>query len=495
MKYTDLIPFGEYRPDMPQYGAGLDVCLNVFSRGESYVPISNAAAATAALSSRPFGAASFKASDGASHTFAGTETKLFKLAGSSTWTDVTNSGGDYATANDGFWRFCQYGDRIIAVNGAAGDEVQTYLIGTSTDFEDLNASDAPKARTCAVINNFVFVGNTENSPNEVAWSGLDAPTSWSDNPTTMAGSQRIENEGGAVQAIVGFQNTGIIMQEKAIVRVQFVGPPLKFEFIDAVRGAGAVTTGSVVSHKSVVYFLDEDGFYAFDGTGVIPIGNKRVDKTFYSTLNQNYIDRITSIVDPINKLVIWSYPSVDSDGTPDKLIIYNFEDNKWSHADLEHEILFSALSAGVDLDSLDAIYGDLDSIPFSLDSRAFIGGSVALAIFDTDSKLGFLTGENLTSQFTSKFLQLNPKGRSFVDGVQVYCDADLTSVTATVESADSHAEFATASGPALVSPNNVSQFADLATDGRFQRVNIQIDDQNYTEASGFKLRYKESSDV
>ena len=64
--------------------------------------------------------------------------------------------------------------------------------------------------------------------------------------------------------------------------------------------------------------------------------------------------------DPENKLIIWSYPSVNvpvNTEFNDKMIVYHYESNRWSLVELNHEVLFNALSQGATLEQLDSLAG------------------------------------------------------------------------------------------------------------------------------------------
>jgi hypothetical protein len=130
----------------------------------------------------------------------------------------------------------------------------------------------------------------------------------------------------------------------------------------------------------------------------MPIGAQKVDKTFYNDVNQSYMYRITSAIDPINKLVFWAYPSHNStSGNCDTLLIYNWALSRWATADCNCEMIFRAMTFGYTLDSLDSTGYSLDTLPFSLDSRVWTAGSILLAGFDTTHSLGYFTGTTLAA--------------------------------------------------------------------------------------------------
>jgi hypothetical protein len=437
-----LIPFAEYLPDQPDYNGGTTVATNVIPRTVgSYGAIAGLANVADALTNRPQGANSFRDSAGNVNTFCGDSQDLFRL-GSTAFANVSSSSGAYTTANDAAWEFIQYGERVIGVNGFA-DQPQSYVMGTDVAFSDL-ASAAPRAKHAAVINNFVMLGNTFDTTdggvqNRVWWSAIDDPTDWPTIASADAAAKQSDRQdlpvGGALQRITGAIGglDGAIFCEKAIYRVQYEGPPTVFGFYEVERDRGTPAENSVVNVGPFGFYLGEDGFYRFDGSGSTPIGNQRVDKFFFTDLDQSYYHRIYAAADPINKLVWWSYPGANnSAGRPNHQLIYNWALDRWGYAEIEMELLFRDLSAGYTLDELDQ-FGTMDTLPFSLDSRAWTGGRLLLSAFDSSKRLARFAGSNLeatieTAEVGGNELFGKPSERMFVNGVRPYVDGGAATV-------------------------------------------------------------------
>lgn len=416
-----IIPFGEWLPDRADLGNAATVALNCVPKaGGSYGPFSDIAAFSDALSARCQGAYAGADKDAAVGNFAGDASKLYKLSGT-TFNDVSRTAG-YTTASDEAWHFCQYGNRVIATNFA--DPVQSYVLGGSTLFSDLS-SDAPKARHCALIDpGFLMLGNTSDNvdgaaPNRVWWSAYADPTRF---PTIgSAAAEAAQSDfndlpyGGWVNAVVGAVGgaSGLVFCDTAIYRLDYAGPPVVFQFTCIERQRGTPAPNSVVNIGPFAAFLGPDGFYLNDGQQSRPIGAGKIDKTFYSDLNQNYFDRIYGAVDPINKLIIWVYPSTASqNGLCDSALIYAWEADQWAKASISCEIVFRALASSLTLENLDNVAASLDVLPFSLDSRAWTGGQILLAAFDSDHKYALFNGDSLEATIET--------GESESDGRFIY---------------------------------------------------------------------------
>ena len=71
------------------------------------------------------------------------------------------------------------------------------------------------------------------------------------------------------------------------------------------------------------------------------------------------------------------------------MIIYHYESNRWSLVELNHEVLFNALSQGATLEQLDSLAGtNIDNLTVSFDSAGYSGGLTSLKVFDTSHFLG-----------------------------------------------------------------------------------------------------------
>lgn len=279
---------------------------------------------------------------------------------------------------------------------------------------------APVARYSAVVRNFLCLANTNdatggNQPQRVWWSALNDPTNWP-TPGTAAAAQvqsdynDLFGDGGWIMGIVGDLGTadGAVFMERAVYRMVYAGPPAVFYFFRAEGARGCPAPGSIVQVGPLVYYLGRDGFYVFDGTQSRPIGVNKVDKYFYSNVDQTNLARIVGVCDPINKLVIWAWPDTSAtSGTPNHLLIYNWDLDRWSIADLTIETLVLAMSSGQTIDGWTATYGTLDAVPaIPFDSRVWTGGKDLLGAFDTSHMLNFFNGSAL--QATIDFAEVQP---------------------------------------------------------------------------------------
>ena len=400
-----LVPIGEWLPDQPDYhNPGSSVIHNVYPKTESsYGPVGGFVAQFSALNAKAQGAISVTDNSANVYTFTGTATKLYKTVSLGTFTDI--SGATFATGTNERWSFAPFGNRMLATNFA--NPIQSFTMGSSTTTSDLSAT-APKARYMAVVKDFLMVANTYdavggNQPQQVWWSAINDCTNWPAIGSLAAAQvqsdqQVIPGDQGWIQGLVGNLGTAdvAVFFERSIWRGTYIGSPNIFSFAPAEGARGTPAPGSIVQLGAVVFYLGVDGFYMFDGSNSTPIGAQKIDKWFYSDVAQAYLYNITSSIDPINKLVFWSYPGTgSSNGIPNRLIIFNWAVNRWSVVDMSVELIFKSMTYGYTLDGLDATGYTMETLPFSLDSRIWTGGALVLSAFDSNHKMGYLSGTTL----------------------------------------------------------------------------------------------------
>jgi len=298
----------------------------------------------------------------------------------------------YVTPTDQRWRFTQFGNVLVAANG--GNRLQGLNVDSSTNFSDL-AADAPQSRYITVVRDFVVSGYVNEStvrPNRVQWSALGDESSWANSATTQADFQDIP-DGGSVVGLTGGE-FGLVFMDRSIHRMSYVGSPLVFQFDNISRNLGCYEANTIIQYGGTSFFLSDDGFYACDGQRVIPIGNEKVNRFFFADVNDGLLPLMSAAVDPFRKLVIWAYPSVGS-ATVNKLLIFNYEINKWTSGTTNASRIGTSSTPSFTLEGLD-IFGNLDTIESSLDSRIWLNGKLQFAGVK-DTKIVTFSGVNNTA--------------------------------------------------------------------------------------------------
>jgi hypothetical protein len=310
----------------------------------------------------------------------------------STTADTGTVSFQYTTPTNQRWRFTQFGNVLIAANG--GNRLQGYNLNSSTTFQDL-AADAPQSRYVTVVRDFVvsaYVNSSTVYPYRVQWSALGDESNWTNSATTQADFQDIP-DGGSIVGITGGE-FGLVFMDRSIHRMSYIGSPLVFQFDNITRNLGCYESNSIVQYGGTSFFLSDDGFYACDGQQVLPIGNEKVNRYFWSDVDEGSINLMSAAVDPFRKLVIWAYAS-QSSATVDKLLIYNYQTNKWTSGTTDASRISSSSTPSFDLEGLD-VFGNLEQIMSSFDDRVWLGGKMQFAGVK-NTKIVTFTGANNTA--------------------------------------------------------------------------------------------------
>lgn len=443
MLVQDLrIKLGEWLPDVPyNENPGLVEARNCIPVDGFYAQYQPLETGDDALGDRVIGAFAASDADGESHIYVGIDSDLYLKAGAS-YTDL--SGTPFTTQTDGYWRFTQFDEFVVATNFA--DTPQAIEAGAATSAALATSGTAPKGRQVGVINRFLVIGDTDFGgviePNRIQWSEIDNCRSWptpgtAAARTAQAGEQILPAVQGAVTAIANGDFYGLIFQKRGITRATYVGGDIVFQFqtIDFTRGCWFPQSMAQVGQ--LCYFISSDGFHVTDGQTVKSIGTGKVDRYFFADVDQTFIERVTAAVDYTNKCIWWSYPNFSAtSGGPNRVLIYNYAENRWARAEDAATMIFSSVSEGYTLDQLDALYASLDDIPVSLDSTIWQGGANTIMGFGTDNKLGTFSGAAAVARFETGEYELNPFGYMFLRGVRPRVTGNPTTVAVAIGSRD-----------------------------------------------------------
>jgi hypothetical protein len=419
---TTKLVFGEWMPDQPSISGALVDAKNVVSQALGYGPFPTAATFSAAASENLTTLVAGKTPANATKLFAAGSTKIFDVSGVGALTNVSKTGGYTPNASGDRFRFTQFGNAIIGTNNS--DPIQVYTLGTSTAFADLSAS-APKCKFLTVVRDFVVTALTTESstvyPARVRWSGINDETTWGSSQVTQADFQDIP-DGGQIVGIRGGE-FGLVLMEKGISRMSYIGTPFIFQFDNISRGKGCIAAGSIAQVQGVTFFLSDDGFYSCDGQQVTAIGSEKVDRWFFANADESGFDSMSAAIDPVRKLVIWNFKTTFAQR---KLVIYNFRTQKWTYGDAGTDFISDASTSATTLEGLDSISNSIDALTVSLDSILYMGGKYFLG-GTSGAYVMTYNGANATANIVTG--DLNAGGRSVVTLARPLIDGGSATVS------------------------------------------------------------------
>ena len=390
---TSRVNFGEWLPDQPGVIGALTNARNVYPRLTGYGPFPQEVDYSQAASENLNNVVAAQGTDGTTRVFAGGATKLFRLdSGDYSLDDVSATTYDSTTK----WRFTQYGNKLIAANGA--NTLQAYDMTTTGTFANLS-SDAPKSKFVTVVRDFVVGAHNPTEKFRVQWSGIGNETTWASSATTQADYQDIP-DGGNIQGITGGE-FGLVLLERSIVRMSYIGSPLIFQFDNIARNLGCYEPNSVIQWQGITYFLGNDGFYACDGTAISAIGAEKVNRTFFKDLEESLLGNMSAAVDPERNLIMWGYPSISDDY---RILIFHVPTKRWSYVVTTASGVAASSTPTATLEALDSYSASIDALATSLDSRVWLGGKIVLAGYD-GAKIITFSGQPKTGQIDTSDLE------------------------------------------------------------------------------------------
>jgi hypothetical protein len=491
------VPFGEWLPDIPPLeNSGAIVAKNCIPQLKSYRELRSLATFTDALANPALGAFWLQNSDNAIFNFAGDTTALYQLTNNNTeWSDVSQGGSPYTAADN--WEFAKFGDLVIAAS--LTNDPQKFLAGTDSEFSDLGGSP-PMASRIAVIRDFVVLGDTiglslgsDSGPNFVQWSGFNNAELWTPSRATQSDYQELFGRGGRVQKIVPGEY-GVIIQEHSIHRMDYIGPPVVFQFDEVERGRGTPAPNSVVWTGNLVFFYGHDGFYLFNGISSEPIGANRVNQWFSDNADVTSIDTMRGVIDRRNRLVMWSFRSSADLDINNMLIIFNWTANRWSYAEIDTQILAEYVTSGFSIDdaAFGAIYSNnIDGVnQVSFDSTAYLGGSLSLQAFNSSNQSATFDGDPLIAELDTTELIGSNNSRMYVNSVRPMINGTPSTVsTVSVGSRNISSDNITFTNARQV--NQIGE-TNVRVNSRYQRYRVNISG-GFSHANGVQAMVREKA--
>jgi len=474
-----MIPVGDLLPDLPDRdNPGVIKAENVVPLAAAYGSFRGIVEDTNALANRCRGARPLKDFSGVVFNYAGDASQLYERSG----LDYVAKGTGYTLTTEQYWEFISFNGKAYACGGYEPLQEATMGASFADTAVDGDSGAPPQAQHADVVREFIVTGNQTLNPHEVIWSAIGRADKWPGGAVAdpqQAGSQVLQ-QGGEITRVVGGEY-GIIFCEHAIYRMNYQGAPIVFSFDNVVNGKGTVASGSVVQIGHLIYYLDVDGFYLFNGSETAPIGSNTFNRTFINDmLDTNYPWAMSGIADLENTLIFWSYVSKDSpvQGIADRVICYNWTTKKFSGPiNIPTEQLVYSLTPGVDSDdvTVGAALSDGDEYGHILsDGSQFKGGDRAtISAFTLDHKHGDSSGDVLTGCIETGEYSLNPGGYAHVTGVRPIVDGNSPEPSISLGFRD------TTNGPVnytgSVQPNKRTELAPFRQNNRYHRLRVIVE--------------------
>jgi hypothetical protein len=406
------VTFANWEPDKSDRANPASEAKGVLSVAGQYAPWKDLAdynadlAATVAICQ---GGGIFYDSVNAPHIYLGDASKLYHLE-SKIAVDRSLLGG-YALSGGDDWDFAQFGDFTVAVAGTEAPQVHDMTPG-STAFANLGGSPPTDATSVARVGDFLMMGKK----NVLHWSAFNNHADWVPDVGTQAGNQDLDQEKGDIKKIIGLDYAAIF-QERGIRRANYVGPPIIWDFgQDYVeKERGCISRHAAAAWGRIIYYVSDDGFYAFDGQASIPIGYGKVDDYFARNLNYSFRHKIR--VSCVDKIFYVGFPS-GSSANISEILAYSIPDQRWTRDVEDLDVLLASPAEAITVETThliftgdnldDAVTPDNIDIPLS-DPRRQLA-----AVRSLNHRLGFFAGANRAATIETSEFEIKPGQRSLV---------------------------------------------------------------------------------
>ena len=417
MAQTKIV-FAEWLPDQPGVTGALTEAKNCIPVTNGYEPMQSEADLSGSAGQTLLTTFAGKYAQ-VSTLFAAGASQIFKYNNSTRALEAMTTTGYTDVVS---WDVVQFGAVMLAANGL--DKIQSVELNTSDFFADVAAA-APAAKYITVVRDFVVAANVTSFENKVYWSDINDETNWTPSATSQSDSQVIA-DGGDIMGLAGGEY-GLVLLEKAIYRMSYIGSPLFFQFDAISRGIGCLSNGSIVQYNGLTYFLSNDGFYVSDGQTVKSISAGKVDKWFFDNADPNSFNLMSSSVDPVKRLIAWCFSNVFASKL---ILIYSIDTGKWSYVETTATAVAIVITPPVTLEGLDLYNTSIDALPVSLDARQWAGGDPLFAGVSGQKIITF-GGANKTASIVTGDIDI---GRSVITLARPLVDGGSASVAVSARS-------------------------------------------------------------
>jgi len=220
----------------------------------------------------------------------------------------------FATASRDRWRFAQFGNDTIAVNGTDLPQAITNLGSAFTPLGGL----PPVAKYVAAANNFVLLFNLSSgalTPTSWWTSAIGNDADWAPDIATQSVNGFLDDTEGEITGAMSLGRDVVVYKERAMYLFEYSGPPIVWQSRIISRRSGALSQDAVVDIGGVHVFMGYDDFYLYDGSGVpqrvpSPVREFLFQRDDSRSLDRNYGYAVAGRYDRVLDVIFWHYPSL-----------------------------------------------------------------------------------------------------------------------------------------------------------------------------------------
>ena len=462
------LDFNKWLPDGDPKVGDMVECNNLIPYDGKLMPFYGANPISAGAISGTTGLVLFYVYDPASNnkSFVGTNDKIYRLD-STTLTDVSKAGG-YTVAASNTWDWTVYEDNLIMTTAGLAPQ-RLSDIDAGANFADLGGSPTA-SKCCAMYKDHLFLGNQTSYPRRVQISAQGDITDYVASTATGAGTIDMPSFGEQIVALKPIGDYLAVYMTNSIYLIDFIGPPLWFSASRIQTGVGLLSMHSVAAiDKSTHVFLGKKDIYIMAAGQIQPTG-VGVRRRVLNNIDLPNAHLITHLVDRAKKCVMWLYPSTSGDDTPDSVLIFNYEEGRFSEADYAAHCVGNVLSPTMTINGLDSYFATIDDVGTSFDDASWSGGDDYNGVVaDSDKKLSALnsatplTGTLETGEVDLETVHMIKQLRPIIERAQGTVTMSLK------HRYDDNDSYTTTS-----STTNANGLADIRATGRYHKLRMVV---------------------
>jgi len=168
-------------------------------------------------------------------------------------------------------------------------------------------------------------GGTDLDPMLIRFSNQENPANWTATSTNTAGDLVLNTGSEIVRAVETRQQT-LVLTDKAVYAMQFLGPPFTFGVNRLSANISIIAPTAAVAIDDTVVWMGEEEFFIYDGT-VKPLFCPVLEYVF-STMDRTEPFKVAAGSNTAFGEVWWHYPcSISSEC--DRYVVFNYQQNIW----------------------------------------------------------------------------------------------------------------------------------------------------------------------
>lgn len=405
-----MIPVGSLATDVADTNTGVarqayNVIVSRDRGGLAHAPHPSLAAASGAtaLPSTPMGGTSTINSAGLYSVFVGTSTNIYKMSSIYELDASTSVGSGYSLPSGNYWGYERFGDLLHFTNTFNG--LLQFDVNLDSAFSATAAG--PKARFIFSWANCLFALDCNGDKRLMLNSAIGNSTIWTGKG---AGSQSFQNGDELICGGALSDDYAIVLQRNAVNLLVRRSDGALYDVKHMYQGRGCVNPRAFQIADGTAFWIDTDGFWSFSvGGGLKNIGLEKINQTFLTRLATNALDSVEMAIDKVNNRIITRYQRNDVASATifEDAYAYHYLIDEWAEIKETMAALFSMATPGYTLDGITAaLFGSLDGLTISLDSRFWSGGEPRLAAINGNLKFAYFDGANLASISETSSTQL-----------------------------------------------------------------------------------------